>query len=57
MGVSIVHLLLEVVVHLTTEGVSEGGGKVAGANSLYVKLYTAAGKFGGMMKCSVSSLC
>ena len=42
--------------HLTGEGTEGGGGKLAGAKTLWVATRTAAGRFGGMMKWSWSSL-
>ena len=38
-------------VHLTGERAAGGGGRLAGANTFCVAASTAAGRFGGTMKC------
>jgi hypothetical protein len=42
--------------HFTGEGVVGAGGRLEGARIDRVRLYTAAGWYGGIIKCKASSL-
>ena len=55
-GVSEDHELVGAVTHFTGDGVSGGGGSVAGARRDLVKIKTEDGRFGGITKWSISSL-
>ena len=56
MGESEVEAAAATDVHFTGDGVVDGGGMFAGANTACVAVRIAGGRFGGKMKCSCSSL-
>jgi hypothetical protein len=56
MGVSMNHEFDGGVTHLTGDGVGGGGGRLAGASRAWVSDNTGPGIFGGMRKCTFSSL-